>query len=209
MNKNILKEKNYFVPTYLLNIVKTENLNLNELLLLMFFINDNLVFDIKLITDSLKLNEADVLQAFDGLIKKNLISLATKKNDMGKIEEFINIDPFYDKVVMDLQEEEQEEVKNDIFSIFETEFGRPLSSTDYEIIKAWIEKGVSEELVIGALKEAVYNGVPNLRYIDKIIYEWQRKGYKTMKDINNHNSSITNKEESVELFDYNWLDDDN
>ena len=46
---------------------------------------------------------------------------------------------------------------------------------EYEIINAWLLKGFSEELVLGALKEAVYNGVSSLRYIDKILFEWQKK----------------------------------
>ena len=59
--------------------------------------------------------------------------------------------------------------------------------------------------ILGALKEAVYNGVNNLRYIEAILYEWNKKGYKTMKEVN---SRITKpKEETEKLFDYNWLDD--
>ena len=80
---------------------------------------------------------------------------------------------------------------------------------EYEIINAWLEHNYSEELIIGALKEAVYNGVRNLRYIDKILYEWNKKGFKTMNDVNNHleKREIREKEDS-ELFDYNWLDDE-
>ena len=74
------------------------------------------------------------------------------------------------------------------------------------IIGAWTEKGFKEELILGALKEAVYNGVTSLRYIDKILYEWQKKGYKTMKEVK---SGLMKREEVKEtnLFDYNWLDD--
>ena len=57
---------------------------------------------------------------------------------------------------------------------------------EYEIINAWLEKSYSEEMIIGALKEAVYNGVNNLRYIDKILYEWSKKGFKNMNDVSNH-----------------------
>ncbi len=95
-----------------------------------------------------------------------------------------------------------------MYTFFEKEFGRTISSMEYEIIHAWLEKGFSEELILGALKEAVYNGVNNLRYIDKILYEWQKKGYKTMKDVEKNNFKRNNeKTEMKELFDYNWLDD--
>jgi DNA replication protein DnaD len=49
-----------------------------------------------------------------------------------------------------------------------------------------LKSGMNEDLIIGALKEATYNGVSNLRYIDKIIYEWGKKGFKNMNDVNNH-----------------------
>ena len=79
---------------------------------------------------------------------------------------------------------------------------------EYEIINAWLEKGFSEELVIGALKEAVYNGVSSLRYIDKILYEWQKKGYHNLTEVNNGLTNRKEKQKSLELFDYNWLEDE-
>ena len=119
--------------------------------------------------------------------------------------EVINLDYFYTMIDENFKKEEKRKEEVDIYTTFETEFGRPISSMEYEIIRAWLEKGFSEELILGALKEAVYNGVNNLRYIDKILYEWQRKGYKTMNEVSNRN--IQAQTDSKELFDYNWLDD--
>ena len=78
---------------------------------------------------------------------------------------------------------------------------------EYEIINGWIQTNISKDLIIGALKEAVYNGVNNFRYIDKIIYEWNKKGFKSMEDVNNH---LEKKEEKnyEDLFDYDWLNDE-
>ena len=69
-----------------------------------------------------------------------------------------------------------------------------------------MEKGFSEELILEALKEAEYNGVLNLRYIDKILYEWNRKGFKTVEDVNKRFNELENTpifESSV--LDYDWL----
>ena len=78
---------------------------------------------------------------------------------------------------------------------------------EYEIIRAWIASGMSEELLIGALKEATFNDVRNLRYIDKILLEWANRGFKTMDEVNNHLKKRVKKEEKKELFDYDWLSD--
>ena len=56
-------------------------------------------------------------------------------------------------------------------------------------------------MIKDALKEAVLNGVNNLKYIDKILFEWKKKGYK----------KVNNKKEDeslVSLPDYNWLDEE-
>lgn len=207
MLKKFMKEKNLIIPMYTLETIKHLNLNTHELLLLFYFWNfSDASFDVIEISKLIKLGEQEVLNAFNGLLAKKLITLDSFKDSRGKHTEVIRLDSFYQMIEESLQTEEKEQEKIDIYSTFETEFGRPISSMEYEIIRAWLEKGFSEELILGALKEAVYNGVNNLRYIDKILYEWQRKGFKTMKEVRSQN--IPKKEVEVkELFDYNWLDD--
>lgn len=77
--------------------------------------------------------------------------------------------------------EEPEESSENIFDIFEREFGRTLSPMEYEIIQSWCGGEFSQELIVLALKEATYNGAANLRYIDKILYEWKKKELKQKK----------------------------
>ena len=65
-------------------------------------------------------------------------------------------------------------------------------------------------MIIGALKESIYNGVTSLRYIDKVLFEWHKKGFKTIEDVNNHIRN--NKEEDstlceTKVLNYNWLDE--
>ena len=81
--------------------------------------------------------------------------------------------------------------------MFESELGRTLSSFEYEMINKWIEKGVQEDTIKNALKEAVLNGVRNFKYIDKIIYEWSKNGIKNKMKEEKHDEDI---------FDYDWLD---
>ena len=121
--------------------------------------------------------------------------------------EVINLNPFYEKIVLSLDTSNEKNDSN-IFSLFESEFGRTLSPMEYEIINAWLDSGCSEELIILALKEATYNGVSNLRYIDKIIYEWGKKGIKTKEDVEKNRKQFKNtNKKNKELFDYDWLND--
>lgn len=205
----VLKEHHLVLPTYLVMIVKKFGLNFDDFILLTYFWNyKEETFDVNIVTKVLKLKENEILTSFNTLLSKNLIRINTMKDGNGKRVEVVDLDPLYQEIDMTFQEEKKEEESKDVYSIFESEFGRPISSMEYEIIHAWLEKGFREELILGALKEAVYNGVNNLRYIDKILYDWQKKGYKSMKDVEKVSFNRNNKGgEPKELFDYNWLDD--
>lgn len=210
LNTRLLQEHHLVLPTYLTPIVKKYSLHFEDFLLLVYFWNyKEETFDVEIITKVLKLTESEVLTSFNILLSKKLIRIDTLKDGNGKRVEVVNLDHLYQEIEELFQKEKKIEEQQDVYSIFEKEFGRTISSMEYEIIHAWIEKGFSEELILGALKEAVYNGVNNLRYIDKILYEWQKKGYKTTKEANKGNFNYRNKEnEMKELFDYNWLEDE-
>ena len=166
-------------------------------------------FDVNTITSNLSLNETEVLNAFNHLLELNLIKLDSSKDKANRRCEVISLEPMYNILLEEKENVRKEENKQNIFDMFQHELGRNISPMEYEIINAWLNKGFSEELVCGALKEAVYNGVSSLRYMDKILYEWQKKGYKKMSDVEEGLKERRKaKEQSVELFDYNWLDDD-
>ena len=52
-----------------------------------------------------------------------------------------------------------------------------------KLLKLGYENNISEDLIKEAVKEAVLNGVSNLKYIDKILYEWGKTGIKTVRDV--------------------------
>jgi DNA replication protein len=81
-----------------------------------------------------------------------------------------------DDVLLPLVNEDEAE----IFTLFENEFARPLSPMECELISSWLDKdGYSKELIIAALKEAVFAGKVYFRYIDRILLEWSRNRVKT------------------------------
>lgn len=203
-NKKYVVEANFIKEAYKLN------LSLSEFLLLLYFENaDDLTFDLDIICKKLKIETEEILQAFNGLLGKNIISLESEKNEVGKRYDKISLENFYNIMKESTDLEKKGKIKEDIFTKFESEFRRPLTGTEFEIIKAWIEKMYNEELILKALEEAVYNGATNIRYIDTILYEWSKKGYQTREDVENSfkNKYENKKLEETNVFDYNWLDD--
>lgn len=212
MNSSFLeqyvKAKDYVLRKELFPLIWEYKLNLEEVLLLIYFMNEDVpTFDVEQINKITMISVNKILDSFTSLTNKGLISIDVIKENSG-VKEVVNLDSIYKCMIDGLMKNNKKVVNNNIFEKFEKEFSRTLSPMEYEIINDWLDKNTSEELILGALKEATYNGVNNLRYIDKIIYEWNKKGFKNMEDVNNHLRNRNTSDKSVkEISDYNWLDE--
>lgn len=212
MNSSFLeqyvKAKDYVLRKELFPLIWEYKLNLEEVLLLIYFMNEDVpTFDVEQINKITMISVNKILDSFTSLTNKGLISIDVIKENSG-VKEVVNLDPIYKCMIDGLMKNNKKVVNNNIFEKFEKEFSRTLSPMEYEIINDWLDKNTSEDLILGALKEATYNGVNNLRYIDKIIYEWNKKGFKNMEDVNNHLRNRNTSDKSVkEISDYNWLDE--
>ena len=52
----------------------------------------------------------------------------------------------------------------------------------------------------------MFNGVNNFRYIDRILFEWNKKGIDTVDKISKYKKEFR-KDTNVEVPDYDWLND--
>lgn len=210
--KELLDNKNTFtIPKYLLNVVKTFELNLSDFILLIYLINqkNEIIFDYNKIKEETNLDDDSLADSITNLKSKKILTINVKKNEFNLIEEKIDISSFYDIIFSKIINDEKKETKNSsIYKNFEDEFGRTLSPIEYEIINSWLEQNIDEKLIIEALKEAVYNGVNNLRYVDKILFEWNKKGIKTKDDIKKNNIKLEETiKQNEDSYDYDWLND--
>lgn len=214
----LLKKGNFVVPLSLFQLRSRFELTFEEFIFLIYLTNlgIQITFDPGRFSNDLNVTLEEVLSYIDVLSEKKYISLDVIKNDKNVMEEYIVLDLFYEKLtnlwIADLNQEKLLEEKNSsVFEIVEKEFARPLTPMEYEVISAWLEDGTREDLILEALKEAVYSGVCNLRYIDKIIYEWGKKGIKTPQDVINNRLKFKEKQEKkekMELFEYDWFEDE-
>ena len=155
------------------------------------------------------MSKHEVMSIIDSLCDKNIISLVVEKVNK-KTYEYLSMELLYQKlfnIVANDDKSEKEEIDNSIFSVFEKELGRTLSPMEFEQIKEWITSGNSNELIICALREAVLNGVGNLRYIDSILNDWRKKGYRKQEDVKKDREIYRSKKSKVEVFDTDWLND--
>ena len=201
---NLIKEQPFVVPSLLLKNYRKLNITDKELIILIYLINSDTSFNPKQISKDLNFDLSETMEIINTLMEKTLLKIDVINKKI--TEEVINLDELYNKLSFIVINDEENEDKKDIFTMFEKEFGRTLSPIDYEIISVW-QKDYNEQLIQLALKEAVFNGVNNLRYIDKILYEWNKKGIKTSEDVENEKKKFQNKKSDKELFDYDWLNE--
>lgn len=210
---DMLKSKSIVVPLYLYKLYPKLNIELEEFIFLMYLYNqgEKILFAPHVIQEDLGLDIKKIMLMISSLTDKKLIDLEVVKNDKNIMEEYVSLNNLYQKISLLIMEEinHSEEVDTSIFAVIEQEFARTLSPIEYEIVKAWLDSGISNELIKEALKEATFNGVSNLRYIDKILYEWGKKGIKTPNDVDkNREEHKQKKNDKLEVFEYNWLEDD-
>ena len=156
-----------------------------------------------------------IMEYVDTLTNKGFLSLDVSKNEKGYTEEVVILDNFYQKISLLMMNDASDnvEINSSVFDMIEREFGRTLGPIEIEIIKAWLSNNMSEDIIKEAVKEAVFNGVSNLRYIDKILYEWGKLGLKTVKDVENMRNKRNNKSDKdedidMDIVDWNWFDDE-
>lgn len=216
---DIFKQGHIVIPLFMLQHYKELKLEIGEFLFLMYLYNlgNKFIFDPSKFASDLNLDIKDIMNYIGALSDKHFIRVEVMKNDKGLMEEMVLMDDFYSKlslITMDEINNASSTDSSNIYEVIEKEFGRTLSPMEYEIIRAWLDNGMSEELIQEAIKEATYNGVSNLRYIDKILYEWSKLGIKTAKDVSdNKKKRAKAKEEAssdvdMDIMDWDWFDDD-
>lgn len=206
--EDLLKSGNYITPKLLINNFRDINLSAQQTLLLIYLINNDKLFNPKKISEDLSWSLNEILEEINDLTSKGLLTIDLVKNN-NIHEEYINLDSFYSKLAFLIVNDKPKTVDNkNLFDSFEEEFGRTLSPMEYEIINSWKDSGFSDELIFCALKEAIFNGVSNLRYIDKILYEWRKKGYATKADVEKGKKAFKKKDTpNQEVFEYDWLNE--
>jgi len=141
----------------------------------------------------------EVSSVIQRLMKEDWVSIDVEWEERTGIQfESYNLAGMYERLAQCLAEERaamrqtsqqrepeaaKPEGERNLFVIFEKEFARPLSPMECETISSWVDQdGYPEELILLALKEAVFAGKVHFRYIDRILLEWNRNRVQTVED---------------------------
>jgi len=215
---DIFKDGNIVIPIFFLKNYKEFKLSYEEFIFLMYLYNlgNKFLFDTNKFSSDLNLNVKEVMMNISNLTDKGFIKVEVLKNDKDIMEEVVVLDDFYQKLTSFTIDKVNNTKSDDstVFELIEKEFGRTLSPIEIEIIRAWLDNNINEVLIKEALKEATFNGVSNLRYIDKILYEWKKKGIESVEDVEknrkerNKSKEKESNEDISEIVDWDWFDED-
>lgn len=234
MKENILKwvqEGQISFPSVLLTHYKQMNINEEELVLLlhvMAFIEKGNAFPTPTeISARMTVSSTKCSDLLRRLIQKGLITIEEEYSESGIRYEKYSIEPLWSKLINQFlmsenkqQTQNQEKMEMDLYTIFEQEFGRPLSPFECETLTLWLDDDRHEPIIIkAALREAVISGKLNFRYIDRILFEWKKNGIKTIEQAKSYGNKFrqyqnhqqkgqageqTTRSEAVPF--YNWLE---
>lgn len=160
-------------------LVNLEDLVLSSsecsLVLLIQLMNEHqLNYSIDDFANKLKVNTAQIDEMMNSLHEKGYLTIRIENNkvvyDLSGLYEMKPMDPF----------------KQNLFELFEQEFKRPLTQSEFAKINEW-NQSYEEKMIVFALREAVLRNAMNLNYINSILVNWKKEG-KSVESIEKESS---------------------
>ncbi|EJS61594.1 DNA replication protein DnaD [Bacillus cereus] len=178
------------------------------------------------ISERMTITEMKCMEVIQALIQKGFLSLEGGQRSEAMMCESYSLQPLWEKILHFLMdesiEEEQKEKKQlqvNLYTVFEKEFGRPLSPFECETLGMWEDQDQHHpNLIQAALREAVMSGKLNFRYIDRILFEWKKNGIKTVDQAQNQGQKFRANQQRAQQMTkqetkftgkvpfYNWLE---
>lgn len=223
---NLLTNGSINVPSLLIEHYHEIGLNEQECMMLIqvhsFIIKGDNFPTFDDLAARMTLDETECADTLRSLIQHGFMSIVQKTENQIYSEAY-SLLPLWDKLLIYVyrRESEAEEKGSEkaLYTIFENEFGRPLSPIECESLAMWTDEDHhTPQLIKAALREAVVSGKLNFRYIDRILFDWKKNGIKTLAQAKEHGDQIrhhqplqrpgrgTEDKKTPKMPAYDWLD---
>lgn len=230
--KILLQTGQTSIPNYLLKNYHRLGMSADQLIVYLQVKRNidvkNFFPDIQEITNATGFSNQKAYQILHELIQKKLMRIKTMTGHRGHNYDIYDFSLMYEKLAkltesdqnyINNHEENLQQITNDVttnmksitrkevFNQIEEEFGRPLSPMEIETINQWIDEDhYNPKMIELALREAVLNQVYNLKYIDRILLNWEKANIKSPNDVeqkrkqrqNNYASKATKNPSTID-----------
>lgn len=143
---------------------------------------------------------SEIASLIQKLIEQNYLVIDQVTDEKGRIGNAYNLDRLYNELDKLLEQKKLPTSRistnqkttssidnsplNQLVRQFEIEFGRYLSPIEHEEIAAWLNVDhYQPEIIKLALREAVLAQAYSLKYVDRILLNWQRHNLKTSSEV--------------------------
>ncbi len=111
------------------------------------------------------------------------------------------------KEILNFSENKQEYYSN-YYSYLNKIYAREINPAEKDFLNELL-RDYDKELVKEAIKESAIANVKNLKYVKGTLKNWKKDKINNLEDLKKHKEEEEEKEEKqpVELFSYNWLED--
>lgn len=225
----MLSEGSISIPKQLITMYSKLGLKEEEMMLLIHiltFIGEGVPFPTpQQLSERMSISAQQAAGTLRSVMQKGCLSIEERIDEQSIRSESYTIKPLWERLSYLLLEQEsyqenqrKQDQELNLYTMFEKEFGRPLSPIECETLGIWVDQDQHHPLLIkAALREAVISGKLNLRYIDRILLEWKKNKIQTIdqareygkqfrkqqpkpKEQENHNQT------PVSAPFYNWLE---
>jgi DNA replication protein len=127
----------------------------------------------------------DVMSYMDKLLRSGFLAIGERLDEQGTRSNYYDLRPLWNQLRgKDIGQPGIREWHKDPVTLFEEEFGRPLSGLECDQIRQWLDvDGHPEWMLTEALREAVLTNKYSFKYIDRILFDWQRNRIRTKQEL--------------------------
>ena len=221
-----LQEGNLTIPSFLFVHYVEMGLNEQELILLLhlqqFQKEGNSFPTFEQLSGRMSISTIECANILRKLIQRGYLEITEELTVDQVRSEAYSLVPFQQKMIDHFLSRNKvqavatkQEEESSLYSVFEQEFGRPLSPFECETLGMWMDDHDNCQLIKAALREAVVSGKLNFRYIDRILFEWKKNGIKTVEQAKSYGEKFRSHQsrdrqpartEMKEVPFYNWLE---
>lgn len=131
------------------------------------------------------MSSKEVMLAVERLVKEELLGIGERWDDDGAHVTYFDLQPLWDRLRgKERNASAHPSWRQDPLTMFEEEFGRPLSALECDQLRTWLSNdGYPEWMIVEALRESVLANKYSFRYIDRVLFDWQRNRVQSRQDL--------------------------
>lgn len=142
-----------------------------------------------------KMTLQEVMQRMDTLVRREFLGIGERWNEEGTKSLYYDLSPLWQQLRgKEVHSPNGRAWSRNPITLFEEEFGRPLSGLECEQIRQWLEHdGHPDWMLLEALREAVLANKYSFKYIDRILFDWQRNRIRSRQELEIYRQSYRDR----------------